>query len=64
MIRLNVFEYCQSCVEFSPRVVQRPEHLCTDNRSYFCGDTIVKCQYRFRCEAISNYLKEENNKSV
>ena len=25
MIRLNVFEYCQSCVEFSPRVTQRPE---------------------------------------
>ena len=64
MIRLNVFEYCQSCVEFSPRVTQRPEKLDTDNRSYFCGDTIVECQYRCRCEAISNYLKEENNKSV
>ena len=42
MIRLNVFEYCQSCVEFSPQVIQRPEQLCTDNRSYFCGDTIVE----------------------
>lgn len=31
MIRLNAFEYCQSCVEFSPRVTQRPEKPDTDN---------------------------------
>lgn len=71
MIKLNVSEYCQSCMEFDPRVIQRPERLNIGDDICFYGDTIIECKYRCRCEVISNYLKydikirkEENNESV
>ena len=62
MIKLDVDEYCHSCAEFEPVVTERPrlievsfEHFC------FCGNTIVECKHRYRCEAIYNYLKNKND---
>lgn len=66
MIKLVVSLYCHGCTNFEPSVTQRPEEFCTDSgSSYFCGDTIVQCEYRNRCEAIYDYLKKggKNNGS-
>ena len=43
MIKLDVCEYCQNCMEFEPCVTARPELLYVDNGPHgFIGDTIVK----------------------
>ena len=63
MIKLDVCEYCQNCVEFEPCVTARPELLYVDNEPHgFIGDTIVKCKNCHKCEALYRYLKrsEEN----
>lgn len=63
MIKLDVCEYCQNCVEFEPCVTDRPELLYVDNKPHgFIGDTIVQCENRYKCEALYRYLKrsEEN----
>ena len=62
MIKLDVDEYCHSCAEFEPAVTERPELTEVGfERFCFCGNTIVECKYRNRCEAIYNYLKEKND---
>lgn len=61
MIKLDVREYCQSCVEFEPRVTQRPEMLNIDFCDFsFYGDTVVECENRYKCEVLYNRLKKEN----
>ena len=63
MINFNIHKYCQGCVEFEPLVTQRPELLENTFGEYrFCGDTIVECKYRNRCEVIHAYLKREKDK--
>lgn len=63
MIKLIVADYCFDCTDFEPSVTQRPEKLHSDyGDSYLYGDTIVKCQYRNRCEAIYDYLKKGGKK--
>ena len=60
VIKLIVPDYCHSCTDFEPSVTQRPDKLNTSyGDSLLCGDTIVECQYRNRCEAIYDYLKKE-----
>lgn len=62
MIKLNVYEFCQNCMEFEPRVTQRLEQLDSNyGESFVYGDTILECEHRQHCEAIYNYLKKENN---
>ena len=63
MIKLDVCEYCQNCVEFDPCVTARPELLYVDNEPHgFIGDTIVKCKNCYKCAALYRYLErsEEN----
>ena len=63
MIKLDVCEYCQNCMEFEPCVTARPELLYVDNEPHcFIGDTIVKCKNCSKCEVLYKYLKrsEEN----
>lgn len=61
VIKLNVYEFCQNCVEFEPQVTQRPEQLYSDFGVFcLCGDTIIECERRRHCEAIYKYLKKEN----
>ena len=60
MINLIVPEYCQSCTDFEPQVTQRPEQVETGyGNLVLCGDTHVKCEHRYRCKAIYEYLKKE-----
>lgn len=53
MIRLNVEEYCQSCLDFNPDVI--PPTRTADNENELT-DTIVQCKYRKRCAGIERHL--------
>lgn len=62
MIKLDVCEYCQYCLEFEPVVMERPNYLFEDGaRCGSIGDTIVQCENRFKCENLYNNLKKETN---
>lgn len=56
MIRLNVEEYCQSCLDFTPDVI--PPTRSTDDESTLT-DTIIQCKYKKRCAGIERYLKQQ-----
>lgn len=55
MIRVEVEEYCQQCMDFSPDVT-KPDRYHLGNDEIFVGDTIVRCEYRKRCAGIKRYL--------
>lgn len=55
MIRLNVEEYCQSCLDFHPDVI--PPTRATDEDNSLT-DTIVLCKYRKRCAGIERHLRQ------
>lgn len=57
MIRLEVRPYCSECYDFDPRVTG-PEKLMLSDGHVVVGDTIVRCSYAKRCEAIKRYLLE------
>lgn len=65
MIKLDVCEYCQNCMEFEPCVTARPKLLYVDNKPHgFIGDTIVKCKNCYKCEVLYRYLeRSEENKN-
>lgn len=56
MIRLEVEEYCQDCLDFLPDIKRpaRAEDFCGED--VVLGDTYVRCSNRKRCEAIKRYL--------
>jgi hypothetical protein len=58
MIRLEVEDYCQSCLDFHPDVIG-PEKIWTGYDEYVLTDTVVKCEYRKRCNAIKKYLEQQ-----
>lgn len=55
MICLEVQPYCSECCDFYPDVI-KPEKLISSNGLVILGDTIVRCSYTKRCEAIKRYL--------
>lgn len=57
MIRLEVQPYCSDCFDFNPEV-SGPEKAIFSDGSIFVGDTIVRCKYAKRCEAIKRYLSK------
>lgn len=60
MIKVEVEEYCQQCLDFTPDVT-KPERLYTaDNPDGFImSDTIIRCEYRKRCAGIKRYLDQQ-----
>lgn len=71
-IRLEVQPYCESCCDFDPDVT-KPEketlHV-YDHRNIIDKDivvrqtdTIVRCKYAKRCEAIKRYLSQQKEDS-
>lgn len=63
MIKLDVREYCQCCLEFEPVVIERPSFLLDSDIPCGCiGDTIVKCENHDKCKILYNHLKKENEK--
>lgn len=61
MIKLDVCEYCQDCLEFAPYVDQRPDLYYSNGEQYLCGDTVVKCANHCKCKVLYSHLKKENN---
>lgn len=60
MIRLEVQPYCSECCDFDPDVT-KPEKIIGFNGFVMVGDTIVRCSYAKRCEAIKRYLSKRTN---
>ena len=55
MIRLDIQGYCDTCCDFKPDVVS-PTKLYGSGGTIEQTDTIVRCSYAKRCEAIKRYL--------
>lgn len=58
MIRVEVEEYCQHCLDFTPDVT-KPERCYVGVDEVFFGDTIIRCEYRKRCAGIKRYLDKQ-----
>ena len=58
MIRIEVEDYCQKCLDFSPDVT-KPERIYAGEKEMHFGDTIIKCEYRKRCAGIRRYLEQQ-----
>lgn len=63
MIRLDVQEYCATCMDFHPDV-ERPVKMYSVYNEAIQTDTVIRCEYRGRCEAIRRYLERLQDKSV
>lgn len=55
MIRLDIQGYCDACCDFRPDVVDSYNFVGPDG-SVVRSDTVVRCEYARRCEAIKRYL--------
>ena len=59
MIRLEIEGYCQSCLDFSPNIIE-PQRVRIDGcNAVGWSDTIVQCEYRKRCSGIKRYLEQQ-----
>lgn len=58
MIRVDVKDYCQWCLDFSPDVT-KPVKYYGDGGEIVLGDTIIQCEHARRCEAIKRYLESQ-----
>ena len=56
MIRLDVKDYCHNCRDFEP-IADRINSL---NMSV----TVVRCEFRDKCEVIEQYLKSKEEESA
>lgn len=67
MIELQVKDYCQACMDFEPDV-EKPTRMYGTDGSVIQTSTIVRCEYRRRCEHIKRHLekqvKENENASL
>lgn len=65
-IKIDVKEYCTDCCDFEADVT-KPEKTyyydCSEQVCESTSDTIVRCRYSKRCEAIKRFLeKQKENK--
>lgn len=58
MIRVEVQDYCQSCLEFEPDV-ERPTLLYAHNEVVAQTDTVIRCKHCNRCENIKRFIEEK-----
>lgn len=58
MIKVNVEDYCQQCLDFSPDVIEPARVRSGDGETHW-SDTIVQCKYRKRCAGIRRYLEQQ-----
>ena len=58
MIRVEVEDYCQSCMDFSPDVT-KPVRSLTETSNTVQTDTIIRCTHKKRCESIKRYLEQQ-----
>lgn len=66
MIRLDIQKYCEACCDFEPNVIKPERDFIgrDDGSKIVCTqtDTIVRCKYAKRCEAIKRYLENNSTK--
>lgn len=58
MIKLDVEEYCQECLDFCPDVI-KPERVIALGTDAHYTDTIIQCKYRKRCAGIKRFLENQ-----
>lgn len=58
MIRLEVEDYCQDCMDFSADVTN-PQRVRRGDGELYLGDTIIQCAYRKRCANLKRYLERQ-----
>lgn len=64
-IRIDVKDYCAECCDFEPDVTKPErstlyfESMGEQKNMVLQTDTIVRCKYRNRCEAIKRYLEKQ-----
>ena len=61
MIKLDIQEYCQECLDFEPDVERPTREVLRSSEGDIViqSDTMVRCKYRNRCKAIKRYLEKE-----
>lgn len=57
MIRIDVEEYCHTCLDFSPDVTTAKRKY-SDDDEMTMGDTIVRCEHKRRCAGIRRHLEQ------
>lgn len=62
MIKFDIQEYCQECMDFHPDV-ERPVKM-HNGDDVIQTDTIVRCENRGRCAAIKRYLDKQQKESA
>ena len=62
MIRVEVQDYCQSCLEFEVDV-ENPTLLYVASKVVEQTDTVIRCKHRTRCENIKHHIDKEKEKS-
>ena len=58
MIRVEVEDYCHSCLDFIPDVIS-PQRMAMPDGEMVLGDTVIKCKHRKRCANIKKYLERQ-----
>ena len=63
MIKLEVEEYCHSCLDFESDV-RRAERVRNGHGELVLGDTIIHCAHRNRCANIKRYLERQSKEEA
>ncbi len=65
MIRVEVEEYCQNCLDFNPDVT-KPQRVIAPmtEEPLHLGNTVIRCSYRNRCASIKRYLERQSKGDV
>ena len=63
MIKLEVEEYCHSCLDFEADV-KKAERVRNGHGDMILGDTVVRCAHRNRCLNIKRYLERQTKEEV
>jgi hypothetical protein len=59
MIRIDVEDYCDSCLDFSADVIKPQRCFSIDGEIEMRSDTIIQCEHRKRCAGIKRYLEQQ-----
>ena len=61
MIRLDVQDYCQECLEFTAEV-ERPIKFVADDKIITQTDTIVSCSKKPLCSGLKRWIESESTR--
>lgn len=64
MIRLEVKDFCQNCVEFDPETTVSERSYCGMTRMEIEANTIVTCRNAQKCNRLYEFIKKENDKEI